>query len=342
MQNYIQDDAEINIYFPNLPISEGKDGAHSTENDQQFSHKDVEASEGRFNAEYETGTAGEEGDDSGDRKDRGAEGGKGDDTAKRNHGEDEDAAKESQEMRALIKIMELGMKKRVIMIHHHHHHRLVHLINVTGHKTQKVNCKLPELAPWKCQKDECDRLVHVLCQSEWEQREGHDNTAALYCCLHHPNYINKNQSETNDNSQGTEWIDSAQDKADASVAQHGTGSSNKDGGTGTHTMPSADPKVDAIESSVVGEKEDDLAEKKGENKDNIDGAGKGGVVDEGGNGVNENANPQNYQGYDDGGNKHQKDEDNEKKPLMETMGTVMKMMEVVKKSEQKMIKRKKI
>ena len=77
-------------------------------------------------------------------------------------------------------------------------------------------------------------------------------------------------------------------------------------------MPSADPKVDAIESSVVGEKEDDLAEKKGENKDNIDGAGKGGVVDEGGNGVNENANPQNYQGNGDGGSKHQKDEDTEK------------------------------
>ncbi len=42
MQNYIQDDAEINIYFPNLPISEGKDGAYSTENNQQFSLKMLE------------------------------------------------------------------------------------------------------------------------------------------------------------------------------------------------------------------------------------------------------------------------------------------------------------
>ena len=46
----IQDDAEINIYFPNLPINEGKDGAHSPENNQQFSHKDVGASEARFNS----------------------------------------------------------------------------------------------------------------------------------------------------------------------------------------------------------------------------------------------------------------------------------------------------
>ena len=92
----ICNDAEINISFPNLPISEGKDGAHSTENDQQFSHKDVGASEARFNAEYERGIAGEEGDDSGDGKDRGAEGGNGDDISKRNHGEDDDAAKESQ------------------------------------------------------------------------------------------------------------------------------------------------------------------------------------------------------------------------------------------------------
>ncbi len=49
-----------------------------------------------------------------------------------------------------------------------------------------------------------------------------------------------------------------------------------------------------------------------ENEDNVNGAGKGGVVDAGGNGVNEDANPQNYQGNGDRGNKHQKDEDTEK------------------------------
>ncbi len=94
---YIQDDAEINIYFPNLPISKGKDGAHSTENDQQFSHEDVGASEARFNAEYDRSTKGEEGDDSGDRKDGGAEGGKGDDISERNHGEDDDSWEESSD-----------------------------------------------------------------------------------------------------------------------------------------------------------------------------------------------------------------------------------------------------
>jgi hypothetical protein len=45
-----------------------------------------------------------------------------------------------------------------------------------------------------------------------------------------------------------------------------------------------------MESSVVGEKGDEHAEKNSENKDNINGAGNGGVVDKGGNGVNENAN----------------------------------------------------
>ncbi len=64
----------------------------------------------------------------------------------------------------------------------------------------------------------------------------------------------------NDDSLGTERIDSAQDKADASFAQYGAGSNNKDGGTGTSTMPSADPKADAMESSVVGEKGYDHAE----------------------------------------------------------------------------------
>ncbi len=95
-RNHGEDDnywEESSDQDPNLPISEGTDGAHSTENKQQFSHKDVGASEARFNAEYERGTAGEEGNDSSDQKDGGTEGGKGDDTAEINHGEDEDAAK---------------------------------------------------------------------------------------------------------------------------------------------------------------------------------------------------------------------------------------------------------
>jgi hypothetical protein len=106
-------------------------------------------------------------------------------------------------------------------------------------------------------------------------------------------------------------IDSSQDKSDASLAQYGTGSNNKNGGTKIHTTPSADPDVDAMKSSVLGEKGGDHAKKNRENKDNINGAGNGGVVDKGGNGVNENANPQNYQGNGDGGSKHQKDEDTE-------------------------------
>jgi hypothetical protein len=42
-----------------------------------------------------------------------------------------------------------------------------------------------------------------------------------------------------------------------------------------------------MESSVVGEKGDDHAKRKCENKDNINRAGKGGVVDKGENGVND-------------------------------------------------------
>jgi hypothetical protein len=97
VQYNIRYDAEINIYFPNLPISEGNNGAHSTENNQQFSHEDVGASEARFNAEYDRGNEGEEGDDSGDGNDGGTEGGKRDDTAERNYGEDNNSWEESSD-----------------------------------------------------------------------------------------------------------------------------------------------------------------------------------------------------------------------------------------------------
>ncbi len=140
VQNYILDDAEINIYFLNLPISEGKDRAHSTENNKQFIHEDVGASETRFNAEYEKGDAGEEGDDSGDGKDRGTAGEKGDDTTERNHGEDEDAANKSQKDDDSDQDDGAGDEKMVIMIHHHHHHSLMHLISATGHKKSTASC----------------------------------------------------------------------------------------------------------------------------------------------------------------------------------------------------------
>jgi hypothetical protein len=67
--------------------------------------------------------------------------------------------------------------------------------------------------------NECEKLVHHSCQPEWEQMEGQVNSVAMYCCLHHPNYINKYQSETNDDSLVTKRIDSAPDKADANLAQ---------------------------------------------------------------------------------------------------------------------------
>ncbi len=72
-------------------------------------------------------------------------------------------------------------------------------------------------------------------------------------------YLLKNHLSTNDDSLGTEGIGSESYKANANLAQYGKVSNNKDGGTGTCIKPSADPKLDAMESSVVGEKRDDHA-----------------------------------------------------------------------------------
>ncbi len=57
---------------------------------------------------------------------------------------------------------------------------------------QAIVCKYPELALQKCQHPDCDYLVHHLCQAAWEQREGHPDTIACYCCLHHPQYKYQN------------------------------------------------------------------------------------------------------------------------------------------------------
>jgi hypothetical protein len=57
---------------------------------------------------------------------------------------------------------------------------------------QAIVCNFPELALQKCQHQNCDFLVHHLCQAAWEQREGHPDTLAHDCCLHHPQYKYQN------------------------------------------------------------------------------------------------------------------------------------------------------
>jgi hypothetical protein len=57
---------------------------------------------------------------------------------------------------------------------------------------QAIVCNFPELPPQKCQHTDCDFLVHHLRQAAWEQREGHPDTVARYCCLHHPQYKYQN------------------------------------------------------------------------------------------------------------------------------------------------------
>ncbi len=53
---------------------------------------------------------------------------------------------------------------------------------------QAIVCKFPQLEPLKCWHTYCEFLVHHLCQSSWEQRGGHPDTIARYCCFHHPQY----------------------------------------------------------------------------------------------------------------------------------------------------------
>jgi hypothetical protein len=53
---------------------------------------------------------------------------------------------------------------------------------------QVIECTLTRLAPLTCQREGCDVLIHHLCQSAWEQREGYEDVLARYCCRHHPNY----------------------------------------------------------------------------------------------------------------------------------------------------------
>jgi hypothetical protein len=49
-----------------------------------------------------------------------------------------------------------------------------------------VACNFPQLKPLKCTVDSCNKLVHHLCQIEFEQRGGFPETLPLKCCLHHP------------------------------------------------------------------------------------------------------------------------------------------------------------
>ena len=60
---------------------------------------------------------------------------------------------------------------------------------------QLIPCTMTDLAPLRCQSEGCEVLVHHICQSAWESREGHDDVVARYCFRHHPNFNNSSQLE---------------------------------------------------------------------------------------------------------------------------------------------------
>jgi hypothetical protein len=49
-----------------------------------------------------------------------------------------------------------------------------------------IACNFPQLKPLKCTVEGCIKLVHHLCQIEFERREGFPEIMPLKCCLHHP------------------------------------------------------------------------------------------------------------------------------------------------------------
>jgi hypothetical protein len=66
------------------------------------------------------------------------------------------------------------------------------------------------LAPLLCQKEGCEVLVHHICQSAWETREGYDDVLVLYCRRHHPNYNYSSASENDGVENAQEVIARAQ------------------------------------------------------------------------------------------------------------------------------------
>jgi hypothetical protein len=60
---------------------------------------------------------------------------------------------------------------------------------------QVILCTMTGLAPLPCQNEGCEVLVHHICQSTWENREGHGDVLARYCRRHHPNYNYSSASE---------------------------------------------------------------------------------------------------------------------------------------------------
>ncbi len=47
-------------------------------------------------------------------------------------------------------------------------------------------CYTPQLQPFQCQTDGCDKWVHLICQRSFEINNGHRVTSIPKCCMHHP------------------------------------------------------------------------------------------------------------------------------------------------------------
>jgi hypothetical protein len=98
-------------------------------------------------------------------------------------------------------------------------HVLTHVCNWA----QAIVCDFPQLPPLKCKHTDCNFLVHHLCQAAWEQREGHPETVARSCCLHHPQYKFQHESDRSGVSKKSLCSNSGQELSvdtDATIAEH--------------------------------------------------------------------------------------------------------------------------
>jgi hypothetical protein len=88
---------------------------------------------------------------------------------------------------------------------------------------QAIVCDFPQLAPLKCQHTDYNFLVHHLCQAAWEQRDGHPDTLARYCCLHHPQYKYQHVIDRSGVSKKSSSSNSGQELSvdtDATITEH--------------------------------------------------------------------------------------------------------------------------
>ena len=144
---------------------------------------------------------------------------------------------------------------------------------------QNVNnfCHTPQLQPYKCQTDGCNKWVHLICQRSFEINNGHRVTSIPKCCMHHPHSPFTATKPSTPNVEGEQQPEHVSINTSSSESSSSSKSSESSSSSSSSKIPtrkgrvcSVSGKAEAIQARMQAQRENELFSNSSSDDDSSD------------------------------------------------------------------------